>query len=66
MIHIINMTSLPMAGQMFFKAIEALNNGHREIGMQTLDALRVCAFPQVAARAEDARRRFSQPQGEVR
>lgn len=57
-IHVIDMRSLPQAGQTFFKAIEAMNNGHQTIGLQYLQALSHCAFPQVSKRARDALGRY--------
>jgi hypothetical protein len=54
----ITMRTMPEAGQMFFKACEAARIGN-PIGIQALEILSCCAFPNVKARAENALHRFS-------
>lgn len=55
---LIDLRTMPVAAQTFFKAIEAVEKGHAGIGLQYLNALAVCSFPNVAARAKDALARY--------
>jgi len=55
---LIDMRTQASAGQMFFKAIEAIRAGHVNIGMQVLHALSCCSFPNIRSRADDALTRF--------